>query len=132
MRYIIALRTLSVACIGSIPYIINININICRFLVGCIPYPLIDGKFLIHSTVVVYQCNPGFVLAGDALRLCTSGKWTGEQPTCFGYVCMYVQPVCLHACMYVCVRLRECIILRNCLLTVGLMSSHFQRTNNCN
>ena len=86
------------------------------FLAGCPYYPLANGKFFIHDTIMVYQCNQGFTLVGDALRMCTGGKWTGKRPTCFRYVCvcvcvcvrvrtyMHAECVrtCMHACMYVC------------------------------
>uniref|UniRef100_A0A8C7PT42 Sushi, von Willebrand factor type A, EGF and pentraxin domain-containing protein 1 n=1 Tax=Oncorhynchus mykiss TaxID=8022 RepID=A0A8C7PT42_ONCMY len=51
------------------------------------PWPLEHGLFQgadYHAgSSVVYQCNPGFYLLGDAKVLCTnSGKWGGNTPAC--------------------------------------------------
>ncbi|XP_038851181.1 sushi, von Willebrand factor type A, EGF and pentraxin domain-containing protein 1 [Salvelinus namaycush] len=51
------------------------------------PRPLEHGLFQgsdYHAgSTVVYQCNPGFYLLGDAKVLCTnSGKWGGNPPAC--------------------------------------------------
>ncbi|XP_042183094.1 sushi, von Willebrand factor type A, EGF and pentraxin domain-containing protein 1 isoform X3 [Oncorhynchus tshawytscha] len=51
------------------------------------PRPLEHGLFQgsdYHAgNTVVYQCNPGFYLLGDAKVLCTnSGKWGGNPPAC--------------------------------------------------
>uniref|UniRef100_A0A8C8CTH4 Sushi, von Willebrand factor type A, EGF and pentraxin domain-containing protein 1 n=1 Tax=Oncorhynchus tshawytscha TaxID=74940 RepID=A0A8C8CTH4_ONCTS len=51
------------------------------------PWPLEHGLFQgadYHAgSSVVYQCNPGFYLLGDAKVLCTnSGKWGGHTPAC--------------------------------------------------
>ncbi|XP_064796418.1 sushi, von Willebrand factor type A, EGF and pentraxin domain-containing protein 1 isoform X3 [Oncorhynchus masou masou] len=51
------------------------------------PRPLEHGLFQgsdHHAgSTVVYQCNPGFYLLGDAKVLCTnSGKWGGNPPAC--------------------------------------------------
>ena len=40
---------------------------------------------LTEGARATYSCNEGFVLAGDAVRICQSdGMWSGEEPTCFG------------------------------------------------
>ncbi|XP_036813763.1 sushi, von Willebrand factor type A, EGF and pentraxin domain-containing protein 1 isoform X2 [Oncorhynchus mykiss] len=51
------------------------------------PRPLEHGLFQgsdYHAgSTVVYQCNPGFYLLGDAKVLCAnSGKWGGNPPAC--------------------------------------------------
>lgn len=51
------------------------------------PSPLENGLFQgtdFHAgSSVVYQCNPGFYLLGDAKVHCTnSGKWGGNPPAC--------------------------------------------------
>lgn len=53
------------------------------------PRPLENG--LYHGTdfyagsSVVYQCNVGFYLLGDAKVHCSnSGKWGGNPPACLG------------------------------------------------
>uniref|UniRef100_A0A673WK27 Sushi, von Willebrand factor type A, EGF and pentraxin domain-containing protein 1 n=1 Tax=Salmo trutta TaxID=8032 RepID=A0A673WK27_SALTR len=51
------------------------------------PWPLEHGLFQgadYHAgSSVVYQCNPGFYLLGDAKVHCTnSGKWGGNPPAC--------------------------------------------------
>ncbi|XP_047448268.1 sushi, von Willebrand factor type A, EGF and pentraxin domain-containing protein 1 isoform X2 [Mugil cephalus] len=51
------------------------------------PYPLENGLFQgtdYHAgSSVVYQCNVGFYLLGDAKMGCTnSGQWTGNPPAC--------------------------------------------------
>jgi CUB/sushi domain-containing protein len=60
-----------------------------RCILSCTPYPLINGKFLLHRSTVVYQCDPGYVLVGDAISFCSNEKWTNGRgnpierpPTC--------------------------------------------------
>lgn len=53
------------------------------------PHPLengvIEGTGYNAGNSVVYQCNIGFYLLGDAKVHCTnSGKWGGNQPSCLG------------------------------------------------
>ncbi|XP_045068130.1 sushi, von Willebrand factor type A, EGF and pentraxin domain-containing protein 1 isoform X2 [Coregonus clupeaformis] len=46
-------------------------------------YGLFQGADYHAGSSVVYQCNPGFYLLGDAKVLCTnSGKWGGNPPAC--------------------------------------------------
>ena len=37
------------------------------------------------SSTAFYECDAGFVLVGDELRVCqNSGEWTGDDPECIG------------------------------------------------
>lgn len=37
------------------------------------------------SSTALYECDDGFVLVGDEVRVCQdSGEWTGEDPECIG------------------------------------------------
>ncbi|XP_023867076.2 sushi, von Willebrand factor type A, EGF and pentraxin domain-containing protein 1 [Salvelinus sp. IW2-2015] len=59
----------------------------CERVTCGLPRPLEHGLFQgsdYHAgSTVVYQCNPGFYLLGDAKVLCTnSGKWGGNPPAC--------------------------------------------------
>ena len=37
------------------------------------------------GATATYSCFPGYILAGDDIRLCLkSGEWSGAPPTCEG------------------------------------------------
>lgn len=79
------------------------------------PWPLEHGLFQgadYHAgSSVVYQCNPGFYLLGDAKVLCTnSGKWGGNTPACLGktetdtvdeYKRCHTRTICIIQFMYI-------------------------------
>ena len=54
----------------------------------CPPLPDIDNGVVEWSGlspggVATYTCDPGFILVGDATRICRdNGTWSGEEPTC--------------------------------------------------
>ncbi|XP_071743546.1 uncharacterized protein [Lepeophtheirus salmonis] len=42
----------------------------------------------VYGSRATYHCNPGFILWGNATRLCNAqGKWTGETPQCQPIAC---------------------------------------------
>ena len=45
------------------------------------------GKYVFGS-LATYHCNPGYILWGNASRLCTEvGTWTGLRPQCKPITC---------------------------------------------
>lgn len=66
------------------------NLPLCATGVSCgAPHPLenglLQGSDFHAGGSVVYQCNTGFYLLGDAKVHCTnSGKWGGNPPACLG------------------------------------------------
>ncbi|XP_046391090.1 sushi, von Willebrand factor type A, EGF and pentraxin domain-containing protein 1 [Ischnura elegans] len=47
----------------------------------------------VHSTIE-YRCEPGHILRGNALRVCTrEGEWSGETPDCEYVDCGKVPPI---------------------------------------
>ncbi|XP_023348187.1 membrane cofactor protein, partial [Eurytemora carolleeae] len=45
------------------------------------------GRYQFGS-VATYKCNPGFILWGNASRVCNSdGNWDGETPLCHPITC---------------------------------------------
>ena len=54
----------------------------------CPPLPDIDNGVVSWSGlspggVATYTCDPGFILVGDATRICRDdGAWSDEEPTC--------------------------------------------------
>lgn len=69
--------------------------SVCVIGVSCgPPHPLenglIQGTDFHAGSSVVYQCNIGFYLLGDAKVHCTnSGKWGGNPPACLGTLLHY-------------------------------------------
>ena len=57
-------------------------------IVMCPELPDIDNGMvswtgLAPGDVATYTCDSGFILVGDATRICTNiGTWSGEEPTC--------------------------------------------------
>ena len=42
-----------------------------------------DSTYLIAE----YECNPGYYLMGDAIRICDcNGEWSGSYVTCEGII----------------------------------------------
>ena len=40
-----------------------------------------DGR--VQGSIATYSCNPGYMLQGDALRICTEdGVWSNSEPMC--------------------------------------------------
>lgn len=49
---------------------------------GFIEVSNFKGKYVFGS-LATYHCNPGFILWGNASRLCSEeGEWTGTKPHC--------------------------------------------------
>lgn len=43
---------------------------------------VVGYDFNIHSNIE-YNCEPGYILRGDPVHICTSeGEWSGTTPTC--------------------------------------------------
>ena len=39
------------------------------------------------SLIAEYECNPGYYLTGDAIRMCDcNGEWSGSDVTCEGII----------------------------------------------
>ena len=54
---------------------------------GFIEVSNFKGKYVFGS-LATYHCNPGFILWGNASRLCTEeGIWTGVKPQCKPITC---------------------------------------------
>ncbi len=49
-----------------------------------------------NGTVATYTCDGGFMLDGNATRICNTGNWTGTVPVCIE------SKSCMSKCMYVC------------------------------
>lgn len=49
---------------------------------GFIEVTNFKGQY-VYGSVATYHCNPGYILWGNASRLCAQdGAWTGTQPQC--------------------------------------------------
>ena len=49
---------------------------------GFIEVTNFKGQY-VYGSVATYHCNPGYILWGNASRLCVQdGAWTGTQPQC--------------------------------------------------
>lgn len=85
----------------KLPFYLSVSINIwcvCYCLFHCVfaagvscgpPRPLenglLQGSDFHAGSSVVYQCNAGFYLLGDAKVHCSnSGQWGGHPPACLG------------------------------------------------
>ncbi|XP_071750190.1 uncharacterized protein [Lepeophtheirus salmonis] len=54
---------------------------------GFIEVSNFKGKYVFGS-LATYHCNPGYILWGNASRLCSEeGEWTGYSPTCKPITC---------------------------------------------
>ena len=54
---------------------------------GFIEVSNFKGKYVFGS-LATYHCNPGYILWGNASRLCTEvGTWTGLRPQCKPITC---------------------------------------------
>eukprot|EP00118_Oscarella_pearsei_P020300 m.219535 g.219535 ORF g.219535 m.219535 type:complete len:179 (+) comp39924_c0_seq31:645-1181(+) len=40
------------------------------------------GMVTVYGSRAIYRCNSGYKLTGYAVRICSSGKWSGSSPTC--------------------------------------------------
>ncbi len=52
---------------------------------GELSYNSVDGETnnRVVNTVATYTCNPGYMLTGEATRLClANAKWSGSEQTC--------------------------------------------------
>ena len=54
---------------------------------GFIEVSNFKGKY-VYGSLATYHCNPGYILWGNASRLCSEdGKWNGVQPQCKPITC---------------------------------------------
>lgn len=54
---------------------------------GFIEVSNFKGKY-VYGSLATYHCNPGYILWGNASRLCAEdGEWTGGQPQCKPITC---------------------------------------------
>jgi len=52
---------------------------------GAVAYSPAGGPLYDVDTVATFTCNMGYMVTGDATRVCTSGTvWSGSSPTCQG------------------------------------------------
>ena len=57
-------------------------------LPGCGPLPKITPPLQVtlqppeNPLTAVYSCPPDYVLSGQAVSTCVSGKWSSPAPTC--------------------------------------------------
>nr|BAR45633.1 limulus clotting factor C-like [Hasarius adansoni] len=60
----------------------------CENKKGCGPLPGLSPPLQVtlqppdHPVTAVYSCPPDFVLSGQAISTCVSGKWSSGAPTC--------------------------------------------------
>ena len=54
---------------------------------GFIEVSNFKGKY-VYGSLATYHCNPGYILWGNASRLCSEdGEWNGVQPQCKPITC---------------------------------------------
>ncbi len=69
-------------------YAINSCSNCVLAEIECSVLPAPDGgsvrlSGLIVGSTATYQCNTGYVLEGESVRICQEdGTWSGVEPTC--------------------------------------------------